>query len=76
MEYNHESKKGIKKVTVDSETHTNFVNYRHCSGWNTRAIMELELDALNEEMKRQGRKVALTICLKIYQKKYGTPYFI
>ena len=46
---------------MDSQTHSNFVLYRQKSSWNEQAIMMTELNALNEKMASENRRVCLLI---------------
>lgn len=46
-------------MKVEYQKHKDFVVYRQKSGWNEQGIMMTELNALNEKMANENRKVAL-----------------
>ena len=60
--YNHiKPDKTSKIVRVQSERYQNFIIYRTSAGWNERAVLCKELELLNIKMKKQDRKIALTL---------------
>ena len=61
-EYIHERpNKSAKTVEITYEIHKDFCIYRTRAGWNERGVMVKELQLLNEEMKKNNRKIALCI---------------
>ena len=60
-EHVHQTKKGVKCVKVEFQSHKRFTIYKQRSGWNEQSIMMTELNTLNKEMCRQTRKICLVL---------------